>query len=70
MTQDVQAATIEAVREAGGGASLGRALGLTRQAIYQWAKVPPEHVLKVEQISGVSRQRLRPDLYPPEAGAA
>lgn len=67
MTQDVRAATVEAVREAGGGAALGRALGLTRQAIYQWAKVPPEHVLKVESLTGVSRHRLRPDLYPEEA---
>ncbi len=53
-----------AIREAGGGAALGRALKLNRQAIYQWCRVPSHHVLEVERITGLPRHRLRPDLYP------
>ena len=48
----------------GNGSSLARELGLTRQAIYQWWRVPAEYVLRVESISGVPRHRIRPDLYP------
>lgn len=42
-------------------------LGITRQAFHQWTIVPPYRVLAVEEITGVSRERLRPDLYPPTA---
>ncbi len=53
-----------AIRGAGGGEKLAGALGITRQAIYQWNRVPAERVLDVEKFSGVSRHVLRPDLYP------
>lgn len=56
----------KAIKESGGGAALALALNLTRQAVYQWKTVPPQHVLEVERISGVSRHDLRPDLYPRE----
>jgi len=62
-----------AMEKSGGGAALarqitektGRPTPLSRQAVYQWRHVPAELVLIVEQISGVSRHVLRPDLYPP-----
>lgn len=38
-------------------------LGLTRQAISGWSKVPVEHVLEIESLLGVSRYRIRPDIY-------
>lgn len=38
---------------------------LTRQAISQWVKVPPRHVLALEELSGVSRYELRPDVFGP-----
>ena len=53
-----------AAEKVGGGAKLARKLGLTRQAIYQWDRIPPERVLQVEEITGVPRHQLRPDLYP------
>jgi DNA-binding transcriptional regulator YdaS (Cro superfamily) len=56
----------QAIKNAGGGAALAAELNLTRQAIYQWKMVPPQHVLEVERITGVSRHDLRPDLYPRE----
>lgn len=55
--------TKRAIEAAGGSAKLGTALGITRQAVEDWDKVPPKHVLRVEQLSGVSRYQLRPDIY-------
>lgn len=54
-----------AISEAGGASKLARALGITRQAVEQWKGrgVPPEHVLAIEKITGVSRYALRPDIY-------
>lgn len=62
--QDLRAAVDDAKRAVGGGSKLAKALGLTRQAIYQWDEVPSGHVLKVEEVTGVPRHKLRPDLYP------
>ena len=61
--QDLKAITTKAIEQAGGGAMLARELGVTRQAVYQWKLVPPQHVLDVERITGVSRHQLRPDLF-------
>ena len=52
-----------AIERAGGTKNLGEALGITRQAVEQWRAVPPERVLDVERITGVSRYALRPDIY-------
>lgn len=58
-----------AVAAAGGQAEFARLIGVTAQAVSQWDKVPPLRVLEVERVSGVSRQELRPDLYPSEVEA-
>ena len=46
---------------------------LSKAAVWKWLRkgqpLPPEHVLKVEAETGVSRHDLRPDIYPPEAPA-
>lgn len=53
---------------AGGPVALARALQergieISSQAVSQWKTVPPEKVLKVEEITGVSRHELRPDVF-------
>ena len=53
-----------AKKAVGSQSKLARLLGITRQAVDQWKKVPPLKVLAVERVSGVSRYELRPDLYP------
>jgi DNA-binding transcriptional regulator YdaS (Cro superfamily) len=60
-------AIAEAISKAGGPTKLGRALGITRQAVEQWKGrvVPPEHVLAIEKLTGVTRYELRPDIYGP-----
>jgi len=59
-------ALARAITEAGGTAALARAINVTPQAISQWDRVPAERALAVEQATGgkVTRQELRPDLYP------
>lgn len=59
-------ALLEAIDRAGGVRALARELGIAHQAILQWSRVPVLRVLEVERITGVSRYRLRPDIYPPE----
>lgn len=54
-----------AIRQAGGVAALSHRLGITVQAVSKWPRVPAERVLDVERASGVSRYKLRPDIYGP-----
>lgn len=42
---------------------IARACEITPGAVNQWDKVPAERVLIVEEVMGVSRYELRPDIY-------
>lgn len=59
----------DAVKVAGGQAALARTVGVSQPSVWHWVnksrRVAAEFTLKVEAATGVSRQRLRPDLYPP-----
>jgi DNA-binding transcriptional regulator YdaS (Cro superfamily) len=57
-----------AINELGGVKQLAEAIGVSGPAISQWGRVPSERVIAVERATGgkVSRQELRPDLYPLE----
>lgn len=59
----------EAIRVVGSMKLLGAAMGdgITPQAIWKWkwGEVPAERVLAMERATGISRSRIRPDLYPP-----
>lgn len=56
----------EAIEKAGGAAALGRALGITGQAISGRKTAPPLRVPKIEEVTGVSRHRLCPEVFGPE----
>lgn len=61
----------EYLKEQRGRASrLAEELGMFPSAISQWTQVPAERVLDVERITGLSRYRLRPDLYGAKQDAA
>ena len=53
----------QAVAIAGGPAALGRALGITGQAVSAWVKVPVKHLIAVEKLTGISRDKLSPDIF-------
>ena len=51
--------------------SLAAQLGISPQALQSWrrtGRVPAHHVLRIEEITGVSRTKIRPDIYPSEGG--
>lgn len=73
--ENPQETLIMAIDKAGGPTVLAKVLGITPEAICQWrttqSKVCPAHqVLRMETITGIRRERLRPDLYPPEDAPA
>jgi TorA maturation chaperone TorD len=53
-----------AINAVGGVGALARALGISQPSVSNWQRIPPERVIAVEQITGVGRHLLRPDLYP------
>lgn len=48
----------------GAKAKIARALGITKQAVSQWRRVPAGRVLIVSEITGIPPHELRPDIYP------
>ena len=50
-------------RERGALSRLAVQLGVTAQAVHLWEVVPIHRVLDVERITGIPRQRLRPDYF-------
>lgn len=49
---------------AGGIKAFAQRLGIRHQSLHSWRNgVPPDRVLKVEEITGISRHELRPDIY-------
>jgi DNA-binding transcriptional regulator YdaS (Cro superfamily) len=47
-------------------AHLGRLMGISQRAVGKWlqaGKVPAERVVELESVTGIPRERLRPDLY-------
>jgi len=56
-----------AIARAGGPSAVGRALGITPQAVGQWQRIPAERVLEISRLSGVPPHDLRPDIYPDPA---
>jgi DNA-binding transcriptional regulator YdaS (Cro superfamily) len=57
----------KAISIAGSQEKLGNRIGVSQQRISYWLikkKTPAEYVLLIEENTGVSRNELRPDLYP------
>jgi DNA-binding transcriptional regulator YdaS (Cro superfamily) len=55
----------KAIEKAGGIRPLARLLGISAAAVSQWRQVPSRHVISIERLTGIPREILRPDLYPP-----
>jgi DNA-binding transcriptional regulator YdaS (Cro superfamily) len=56
----------QAAEKCGGQIGLARALGVSPQAINKWksSRVPAERVIDFERVTGISRNCVRPDIYP------
>jgi DNA-binding transcriptional regulator YdaS (Cro superfamily) len=53
----------EAISKAGGVRALAASLKITPQAISKWRKCPALRVLSVARLTGVPKERLRPDVF-------
>ena len=54
---------VYAAQKVGGMAQLAANLGIARQAIYQWTRVPVDRVVEIERLTGIPRATLRPDIF-------
>jgi DNA-binding transcriptional regulator YdaS (Cro superfamily) len=55
---------VEDAAEAHGGlVELARKLGISHQSFYSWRKVPADRVLQFEELTGISRHEIRPDVF-------
>jgi DNA-binding transcriptional regulator YdaS (Cro superfamily) len=55
-----------AAQAVGSRTELAKRLSVTRSAVSQWEKrkrIPASRVLEFEQITGISRHELRPDIF-------
>ena len=62
----MDAKTREAVLSKASRGEIARRLDINLSAVSRWFKrgqIPAERVIALEAITGVSRERLRPDLY-------
>lgn len=70
LEHDNESPLASAVRVAGSQSAFGRMIGKRQSVVFGWLRanrpLPAEYVLKVEEVTGISRHDLRPDLYPRE----
>lgn len=61
------AALADAIERAGGQSALARICGVRQGHVWAWLnktrRCPAEHVLAIERATGVTRHRLRPDVF-------
>jgi DNA-binding transcriptional regulator YdaS (Cro superfamily) len=61
-----QKALQEAIAKAGGQTALAKIVKRKQPTVNGWIIAPAHHVLLIEKFTGVSKCRLRPDIYPSE----
>jgi DNA-binding transcriptional regulator YdaS (Cro superfamily) len=52
-----------AIKAAGGIRALARIVGVAHPAVFHWTSIPIRHLLKIEEATGIPRERLRPDIF-------
>ncbi len=61
-----QTAIEKAIEFCGGQKALGDEVGVSQPTVFYWkrkGKIPAEQVIKIEKITGIGREELRPDLF-------
>lgn len=51
-------------------AQIARELEITRAAVCSWKKIPLKHLRQVARITGIDKERLRPDIFADDEAAA
>jgi DNA-binding transcriptional regulator YdaS (Cro superfamily) len=52
-----------AIEAAGSMNRLAQLLGVGQPSVQEWTRVPAHRIIQVEAVTGVPREKLRPDLY-------
>jgi hypothetical protein len=52
-----------AIKRAGGVSAVARACRITRQSVSEWKRIPAHHCITLERLCGISRKKLRPDVF-------
>ncbi len=53
----------EVILKAGGVNKIAEALGIAAPSVSGWRRIPAERVLRLEEITGISRHAMRPDIF-------
>ena len=53
----------QAIEAVGGVSELARKIGNSQPSVSNWSRIPAERVPLIEEITGVDRALLRPDLF-------
>lgn len=61
--QPVDAVVSRIRGERGLSVKVAAACGVARQAVYQWKRVPPEHVQAVSGVINEPPETIRPDIF-------
>lgn len=66
MKQQQRDPVLDMVRNVRGTAPrIAAACSIDRSAVWNWKRVPAQHVLTVEELLEIPRHHIRPDIYPP-----
>jgi DNA-binding transcriptional regulator YdaS (Cro superfamily) len=52
-----------AIEKVGNRSILAEKLGISRQAVWSWDRVPIDRIAAVERITGIPREKLRPEIF-------
>lgn len=57
----------EIIGKLGGPSEVARQIGVSRQAVSKWKRIPGGHVRRIAALSGgaYTKAQIRPDLYEP-----
>jgi DNA-binding transcriptional regulator YdaS (Cro superfamily) len=50
-------------RERGLATKIARACNVSRAAVYQWRAVPPQWIYQVADVTGMTPEEIRPDIF-------
>lgn len=52
-----------AIERAGSRYKLAKLIGINLAGLTRWKRIPSGRILQIEEVLGVAREKLRPDLY-------
>lgn len=70
MRYDRDPAIMAVLFKYGNAVKLAAHLGISRQAVSRWTKIPMRHLAAISEITGMQPHELRPDVFGPKNTAS